>query len=53
LSDDVAGNPGTIGLHGCAFLHTQILPLLRAAGVRDSALEVMLVDNPARILTIG
>ncbi|MDQ2942633.1 MAG: aryldialkylphosphatase [Candidatus Dormibacteraeota bacterium] len=58
LSMDITGaelysNPGTIGLYGYAFLHTQILPLLQAEGIRDSVLEVMLMHNPARILTIG
>jgi predicted metal-dependent phosphotriesterase family hydrolase len=58
LSMDITGpelfsNPQTIGLYGYAFLHEKVLPVLHAAGVRESAIDVMLRDNPARILTIG
>ena len=57
LSMDITGaelfsNPDTIGRYGYGFLHEKVLPVLMAQGVRESALEVILRDNPARILTI-
>jgi phosphotriesterase-related protein len=58
LSMDITGpelfsNAATIGQYGYAYIHEKVLPVLVAEGVRESALEVMLHDNPARILTIG
>jgi len=55
LSCDISGreaylNPDTHGRHGYAFLFTQVLPRLRAAGVGEQAIRAMLVENPARIL---
>lgn len=55
LSCDMSGaeaylNPATHGRFGHSFLHTVILPRLRNAGVSESSLHRMLVENPARIL---
>lgn len=55
ISSDISGreaylNPQTHGRLGYAYLHEQILPQLRAAGVEERSLQRLLVDNPARIL---
>lgn len=55
LSSDISGreaylNLDTHGRHGYAFIAERVLPALRAGGVTDTAIRVMLVENPARIL---
>jgi phosphotriesterase-related protein len=55
LSCDMSGveaylNPATHGRFGYSYLHRVVLPRLRAMGVAESALDRMLVENPARIL---
>lgn len=57
LSSDISGreaylNPDTHGRHGYAFIHEMVLPTLQAAGVDESAIRAMLIDNPARVLTV-
>lgn len=57
LSCDMSGaeawlNPSTHGRHGYAYLPEVVLPRLRQAGVTDSSVRQMLVDNPARILAV-
>ena len=46
------GGPGRHGRHGYGYLPAVVLPALRAAGVGEDALRQVLVDNPARILTV-
>lgn len=58
VSSDISGreaylNPHTHGRHGYAYLHERVLPTLRDAGVGEPAIRALLVDNPARILTIS
>lgn len=58
ISCDISGreaylNPDTHGRHGYGYLPAVVLPALRTAGVSAAAIDQMLVDNPARILTIG
>ena len=55
LSTDMSGveaylNPSTHGRYGYTYLHRVVLPRLRSMGVTESALQRMLVENPARIL---
>jgi len=57
LSCDISGreaylNLDTHGRHGYGYLPAVVLPALRAAGVGEDALRQVLVDNPARILTV-
>ena len=57
LSQDMTGleaylNPETHGRHGYAYLGNVIVPALAGLGVPDQAIEQMLVENPARLLTI-
>lgn len=57
LSCDMSGaeawlNPGTHGRHGFSYLPAVVLPRLREAGVSETSLHRMLVENPARILAI-
>lgn len=57
VSCDISGreaymNTDTHGQHGYGYLHAIVLPALRAAGVDEDALRRVLVDNPARILTV-
>lgn len=58
LSTDMTGhevylNPQTHGQLGYSFLSRVIEPRLTQSGVPSSAIEQMLVRNPARLLTIG
>lgn len=58
VSQDMTGleaylNPETHGRHGYAYLDEVIVPELSRLGVADQAIEQILVDNPARLLTIG
>ncbi len=58
LSCDISGreaylNPDTHGRHGYGFIHAVVLPALRAANVEEDSIRAMLVENPARILTIS
>lgn len=58
LSLDISGreayfNPDTHGRYGYAFLHARVLPALRYAGVSEQTIHAMVVDNPARILSVG
>lgn len=55
LSCDMSGaeawlNPETHGRHGYSYLPAVVVPRLREAGVTESAIRSMLVENPARIL---
>jgi phosphotriesterase-related protein len=57
LSQDMTGmeaylNPETHGRHGYAYLGNVIVPALADLGVPAVAIEQMLVENPARLLTI-
>lgn len=57
LSCDMSGaeawlNPTTHGRYGFTYLPAVVVPRLRAAGVEQTALHRMLVENPARILAI-
>jgi predicted metal-dependent phosphotriesterase family hydrolase len=57
LSQDMSGheaylNPSTHGTYGYAFLGEVIVPRLREAGVSDRDLDQMMVQNPARFLTV-
>jgi len=57
LSCDMSGaeawlNPATHGRFGYSYLSRVVLPRLREAGVTESALHRMLVENPARILAV-
>lgn len=57
LSCDMSGaeawlNPTTHGRYGYSYLHRVVLPRLREAGITETSLRRMLVDNPARILAI-
>lgn len=58
LSSDISGreaylNMHTHGRHGYGFIHERVLPELRAAGVDEASIRMMLVDNPARVLTVS
>jgi predicted metal-dependent phosphotriesterase family hydrolase len=58
VSSDISGreaylNPDTHGRHGYAFIVERVLPALRTAGVVETAIRTMLVDNPARILALS
>lgn len=58
LSTDMTGheaylNPGTHGRLGYSFLAEDIMPRLNLLGVHDRAVKQMIIDNPARLLTIG
>ena len=57
LSSDMTGleayfNPMTHGRHGYGYLHAVVIPHLLDAGVDQAAIDRMLVDNPARILSV-
>lgn len=57
LSCDMSGaeawlNPTTHGQHGFAYLPGVVLGRLRQAGVSESSLHRMMVENPAKILAI-
>ena len=57
VSCDMSGaeawlNPETHGRHGFSYLPAVVLPRLREAGVSETSLHRMLVENPARILAI-
>jgi phosphotriesterase-related protein len=58
LSSDMSGreaylNSDTHGRYGYTFLHARVLPALRETGVGEQAIRSMVVDNPARILSVG
>lgn len=58
LSMDMTGtecfmNQSTHGRLGLSYLGQEIVPWLARSGVPESAIEQMLVVNPARLLTIG
>ncbi len=55
LSQDVChnGQLRTYGGNGYVYLFETFLPRLREAGVPESAIRTMTVDNPARILTVA
>lgn len=55
LSQDVChnGQLRTYGGNGYVYLFDTFLPRLREAGVPESAIRTMTVDNPARILTVA
>lgn len=57
LSQDLTGaevylNPATHGQWGLSYLGAVFVPLCIEQGVPESALEVMLTDNPRQLLTI-
>jgi predicted metal-dependent phosphotriesterase family hydrolase len=57
MSSDMTGleayfNPTTHGLHGYGYLHAVVIPQLLDAGVGHTAIDHMLVGNPARILAV-
>lgn len=57
LSQDMTGleaylNAGTHGTHGYAYLGRVVVPRLMELGVTETAIHQMLVDNPARLLTV-
>ena len=57
LAQDMTGsevylNPDTHGQLGYAYLFTDFVQMLRQRGVTEHELDVMLVDNPARLLTL-
>lgn len=58
LAQDMTGsevylNPGTHGQRGYAYLFDDFAQMLRQRGVTEQDLDRMLVDNPARLLTLG
>lgn len=57
LAQDMTGsevylNPDTHGQHGYAYLFDDFATMLRDRGVSDADLNRMLIDNPARLLTL-
>lgn len=57
LSTDMSGyeaylNQDTHGRHGYGYLPERVLPRLLERGVSESEIHTMLVENPARMLTI-
>jgi predicted metal-dependent phosphotriesterase family hydrolase len=57
LAQDMTGsevylNPDTHGQHGYAYLFDEFATMLRTHGVSDADLDRMLIDNPARLLTL-
>jgi phosphotriesterase-related protein len=57
LSCDMSGletwhNPGTHGKHGYSYLPSVVIPRLEQAGVSLDSVNLMLVENPSRILAI-
>ena len=57
LSCDMSGieawlNPGTHGKHGYSYLPSVVTPRLEQAGVSLDSVNLMLVENPSRILAI-
>lgn len=58
LAQDMTGsevylNPDTHGQRGYAYLFDDFAAMLRVRGVTDADLDRMLVDNPARLLTLA
>ncbi len=58
LSQDMSDSesffsPDTHGKWGYAFLLGSFVPRLRAAGVPEEAIQVMLVDNPSKFFSLG
>jgi predicted metal-dependent phosphotriesterase family hydrolase len=58
LSMDLTGaevylNPRTHGQWGYSYLDAVFLPLLRERGVSERSIEIMLHENPVRLLTIS
>jgi phosphotriesterase-related protein len=58
LSQDLVGaqvalNPHTLGRHGYRYLATTFVELLTERGLTSHDLDVLLHDNPARLLTVG
>jgi phosphotriesterase-related protein len=55
LSMDICSNSQLHAHNGHGFDHllTTFVPMLRAAGVAESDVTTMLVDNPRRILAFG
>jgi predicted metal-dependent phosphotriesterase family hydrolase len=58
LAHDMTGreaylNPKTHGTYGYSYMGDVIVPRLCQMGVSDSAIEQMLVRNPARLLSLG